>query len=177
MKAKIETNVDLGFAKISNMGPWRLDLRLSIFSKKLSPIFSIFFEFWYFWPFRNKKSVCDNLKLRMTLFARRKKRQKIEIPVKKKKTFFLHKQSIIKNASQFVFVSILQDCHAKAIYEEDYCECICQNFDENEKCNNDYEFKEWDESTCSCHCREEQACNPGLSFNLETCRCERKRKI
>ncbi|XP_043289719.1 vascular endothelial growth factor D-like [Venturia canescens] len=65
-----------------------------------------------------------------------------------------------------------KDCPPKAKYYEDECECKCQNEEDEQKCANEHPVKEWDHTTCSCHCREEEICSTGMQLNRETCRCE-----
>ncbi|XP_025201496.1 vascular endothelial growth factor A-like [Melanaphis sacchari] len=64
-----------------------------------------------------------------------------------------------------------KDCKPSQRYNAKECQCICNNLDEEEECDNQG-TKIWNSDTCSCQCIEEQECTTGYKFDYNTCSCE-----
>lgn len=64
-----------------------------------------------------------------------------------------------------------KDCKPSQVYSSRECRCICNNSEEEQKCD-EQEKKIWDSDTCSCQCIEEQECTTGYKFDYDTCCCE-----
>ncbi|XP_027851555.1 vascular endothelial growth factor A-like [Aphis gossypii] len=64
-----------------------------------------------------------------------------------------------------------KDCKPSQMYSTRECRCVCNNSEEEQKCD-EQEKKIWDSDTCSCQCIEEQECTTGYKFDYDTCCCE-----
>lgn len=62
-----------------------------------------------------------------------------------------------------------QDCESTQVYSANECRCVCDNHEDQDKCEEEHETKLWDSETCSCRCIEEKDCTTGFKFNYETC--------
>lgn len=69
----------------------------------------------------------------------------------------------------YVCYFLLQDCGPLQTYDVKECLCKCSNKDEEEKCNDDYNLKQWNSATCKCECREIKECTSGYGFDNYTC--------
>lgn len=65
-----------------------------------------------------------------------------------------------------------ENCSLLQVYNRKECRCKCSNEDDEEKCNDEYELKQWNSATCKCECREIKECTSGFGFDNYTCRCE-----
>uniref|UniRef100_A0A2H8TY20 Vascular endothelial growth factor A n=1 Tax=Melanaphis sacchari TaxID=742174 RepID=A0A2H8TY20_9HEMI len=65
-----------------------------------------------------------------------------------------------------------EDCSPLQVYNRKECRCKCSNEDDEDKCNDEYELKQWNSATCKCECREIKECTSGFGFDTYTCRCE-----
>ncbi|XP_031368402.1 uncharacterized protein LOC102675058 [Apis dorsata] len=62
------------------------------------------------------------------------------------------------------------DCNKKQSYVPEECTCVCNNIDEQKKCN-ESNMKIWHPDHCNCSCRELQECTTGFYFDQNSCRC------
>ncbi|VVC33744.1 Vascular endothelial growth factor, heparin-binding domain,Cystine-knot cytokine,PDGF/VEGF domain [Cinara cedri] len=65
-----------------------------------------------------------------------------------------------------------QDCNFSQVYNAKECRCVCNNFEDQDKCDEKRDIKMWDSESCSCQCMEVQECTSGFKFNYNTCSCE-----
>ncbi|XP_022166983.1 vascular endothelial growth factor A-like isoform X2 [Myzus persicae] len=65
-----------------------------------------------------------------------------------------------------------EDCGPLQTYNIKECRCKCSNEDDEEKCSDEYQLKEWNSATCKCECREIKECTSGYGFDNYTCGCE-----
>ncbi|XP_071452503.1 uncharacterized protein [Hetaerina americana] len=64
-----------------------------------------------------------------------------------------------------------EDCNKFQEYRDRECRCVCVNYDDEDKCNNESEKKLWDARECTCKCREEKECSTGFYHDEKTCSC------
>ncbi|XP_060870385.1 uncharacterized protein LOC132944874 [Metopolophium dirhodum] len=65
-----------------------------------------------------------------------------------------------------------ENCGPLQIYNAKECLCKCSNEDEEEKCHDEHDLKQWNSATCKCECREIKECTSGYGFDNYTCGCE-----
>ncbi|VVC33746.1 Cystine-knot cytokine,PDGF/VEGF domain [Cinara cedri] len=68
----------------------------------------------------------------------------------------------------------IKHCKPSQMYNPKGCNCICNNTEDQYKCNAERDTKMWDSDSCSCKCRkvENDNCTTGSEFNNNTCGCE-----
>lgn len=56
------------------------------------------------------------------------------------------------------------------MYVAKECRCVCNNLEDQNKCDEQSDIKMWDSESCSCKCMEVEECTTGFIFNYNTCR-------
>ncbi|XP_026812855.1 uncharacterized protein LOC113553629 [Rhopalosiphum maidis] len=65
-----------------------------------------------------------------------------------------------------------ENCSPLQMYNRKECRCKCSNEDDEDKCNDEHDLKQWNSATCKCECREIKECTSGYGFDNYTCGCE-----
>lgn len=82
---------------------------------------------------------------------------------------FIYIIIIVSNIHVCFYYFFLQNCGPLQIYNAKECLCKCSNEDEEEKCNDEHDLKQWNSATCKCECREIKECTSGYGFDNYTC--------
>ncbi|XP_063874972.1 vascular endothelial growth factor A-like [Scylla paramamosain] len=68
-----------------------------------------------------------------------------------------------------------QDCTTSQTYDENNCECICENEEQKRACDKRKD-KLWDKDSCTCKCRKDDVvCETGEFFCQDSCKCKKEK--